>query len=98
MKISWFLSAILLAGTACASSPKSSEVAVVESGASPAKGEVAQNDKATADDDEMICVKENVVGSNIPKRQCRSKAQLERERREAQEEMRRQQRQNPTAN
>jgi hypothetical protein len=94
----WLALPLLLLGAACASQ-RASDVTVTESAATPSKTEVASGDAAKeGDEDEMICVKEEIVGSNIPKRHCRTRGQIERERREAQEEMRRVQRQNPTKN
>jgi len=71
---------------ACASSTASSGGAAMKSQSS---NSAASADKpATAqDDNKLICQTERPVGSNIPKRVCRTQAQIDKERAEAQEQM-----------
>lgn len=102
MRWNYFVLPLCLISFACASStPRESEkpVAAQSAEAAPAaktdaakaestkttpEGAVAQND-----DNKPICKMEQVIGSNMRKRVCRSKEQMEREKREAQDMARR---------
>jgi hypothetical protein len=85
------LIAFCLTGFACASStpPQTSEtVSAAEAstdeqseGGEKKDAKVAKSEK----DKEVTCEMEHVVGSNLPKRVCRSRSQRERERRESQD-------------
>jgi hypothetical protein len=84
------LGSLLVLASACATSSASSGTAAPlksqsVSGSAPAATDAK---KATAqDDNKMICETERPVGSNIPKRVCRTQAQIDREREAAQKQL-----------
>jgi hypothetical protein len=84
---SLLLSSLLLLASACATSSASNGGAPLQS-QSRAASAPADKPTATAQDDKLICQTERPVGSNIPKRVCRTQAEIDREREAAQDKMR----------
>jgi hypothetical protein len=84
---SLLLSSLFLLASACATSSGSNGGAALQS-QSRAASEPAEKPTATAQEDKLICQTERPVGSNIPKRVCRTQAQIDREREAAQEKIR----------
>ena len=83
------LSSLFLLASACATSSSSSGGAPLQSQSRAASAPAAAASKPTAsDDDKLICEYERPVGSNIPRKVCRTQAQIDREREAAQEKMR----------
>ena len=80
------LAPVLLLASACATSsaPAGASALKAQSSATPQAGTAA----VAAEDQKLICEMERPVGSNIPKRVCRTKAQMDREREAAQDKMR----------
>lgn len=108
MRWNYFVLPLCLLSFACASAPASREsdkpVAAKTAEPAPAaeqkttpEGAVAQAD-TKGDDNKPICKMEQVIGSNMRKRVCRSKEQIEREKREAQDMARRAARGGPARN
>ena len=78
------LGSLLALTAACASSTASSGTAATKSQSS---GAAVSADKTTHEESKLICEIERPVGSNIPRRVCRTQAQIDKERAEAQEKM-----------
>lgn len=89
------LASVFFLASACATSsaPAGSSALKAQTSATPQSKTVAADD-----DDKLICEMERPVGSNIPKRVCRTKAQMDREREAAQEQMREATRPGPKVN
>jgi hypothetical protein len=81
-------SLLLLLASACATSSTSSGGAALQSQSRAASAPAAVAKPTAQDDSKLICEVERPVGSNIPKRVCRTQAQIDREREAAQEKMR----------
>jgi hypothetical protein len=79
------LGSLLALTAACASSTASSGTPAAKSQSS---GAAVTADKTSHEDSKLICEMERPVGSNIPKRVCRTQAQIDKERAEAQDQMR----------
>ena len=82
------LASLLLLASACASSSTSAGSAPLQTQSRAASGPAPAAAKTASDDDKLICEMERPVGSNIPKRVCRTQAQIDRERETAQDTMR----------
>jgi hypothetical protein len=78
------LGSLLALTAACASSTASSGTAAK----SQSSGTTVTADKTPHEESKLICEMERPVGSNIPKRVCRSQAQIDKERAQAQDQMR----------
>lgn len=88
-RVSLVLSSYFLLTFACATSSTTGAAAPTQSQSRAASAPAAAASKPTAsDDDKLICEMERPVGSNIPKRVCRTQAQIDRERDAAQEKIR----------
>ena len=85
VRVTIALASVLLLASACATSsaPAASAPLKAQATAAPQTG-----GGVAADDQKLICEMERPVGSNIPKRVCRTKAQIDRERDAAQDKMR----------
>jgi hypothetical protein len=81
-RITLSLASVLLLASACATSTAPASKAPVKAQSGAAATGVA------ADDQKLICQMERPVGSNIPKRVCRTQAQIDRERESAQDKIR----------
>lgn len=79
------LGSLLALTAACASSTASSGTAAMKSQSS---GTAVTADKTPHEESKLICEMERPVGSNIPKRVCRTQAQIDKERADAQDRMR----------
>jgi hypothetical protein len=82
------LASVLLLASACATSSSAGGSAPLETQSRAASAPAAADTKTASQDDKLICEVERPVGSNIPKRVCRTQAQIDREREAAQEKMR----------
>ena len=80
-RITLSLVSVLLLASACATS-------TAPAGTAPVKAQSGAATGVAADDQKLICQMERPVGSNIPKRVCRTQAQIDRERESAQDKMR----------
>ena len=79
------LGSLLALTAACASSTASSGTAATKS---QSPGATVTADKTTHEESKLICEMERPVGSLIPKRVCRTQAQIDKERADAQDQMR----------
>jgi hypothetical protein len=82
------LCSLFLLASACATSSTSSGAAPLQTPSRAASAPAAASKPTASDDDKLICEMERPVGSNIPKRVCRTQAQIDREREAAQDKMR----------
>jgi hypothetical protein len=99
VRLKYFILPLVLVGFGCASStpPPSAPPAQTECAEpgearidKPKGEEVATTEETKAENsDQPICKMEQVIGSNMRKRVCRTREQIERDRREAQEMSRR---------
>jgi hypothetical protein len=95
--VKFFLVPLCLVGFACASSSSPPETsghvasASTETQAAPATAETTGGEEVASntDDDRPVCKMEETIGSHMKKRICRSREQIEREKREAQKMSRR---------
>ena len=79
------LGSLLAVTAACASSTASSATAATKSQSS---GTAVTAEKTPHEEAKLICEMERPVGSNIPKRVCRTQAEIDRERAAAQDKIR----------
>lgn len=80
-RVTLSFASILLLASACAT-------ATAPAGTAPVKAQSGAAPGVAAEDQKLICQMERPLGSNIPKRVCRTQAQIDRERDSAQDKMR----------
>jgi len=79
--------ATAVAGVGVSPPAYAEEVASADSAAVQAASQHAASQKEKADGERMICRREKPLGSNLATRVCRTQAQMEREKKAAQEAM-----------